>query len=575
MVTIDVSIEDIGRLMGIEETLSPTELDELIAYTISEVDSEPDGPDENGHTKISIDVKTSNRPDLWCAEGIARMVRGMRDHPGLPPLDAPPSGYSIEVDAGVHEIRPYIGAAVVRGLELDDFLIKQIIQLQDKVDFSFGRKRKRTSIGIYNINMLSSPIKYTLVDRDFTFQPLGFETKLTVDEIFEKHPKGQEYAAILEPYKQVPMLIDVNDRILSMPPIINSNDVGRVTEDTQDVLVEVTGTNYGATIQALAVVVQALRDRGGEVSSVEIKYPENYEIQEDTTPHSNPLEIVVDPKDINRYLGTNLSAKKMIELLKIRRNNAKMKGKKILVELPPWRRDVLHWVDVSEDIAMAYGYNNFTISKAKVVTAGAIAASTEDENLMRQLFTGMGLIEILNYTLTDRLTISDQVMRDEEWIEDQVIELSNPVSSSFNFIRPDLLPGALRFISRNTHNEYPQRIFETGEVVVKQNNAVITKTKASVVLAGYDETFETILSILDTLTRLRGIEYTLESVEHNYYLSGRSANIMFNGEIAGHLGEVHPQIINNLGVEVPISAMELDLSKIPGLNIKDIYTDKN
>ncbi|MCH8906856.1 MAG: hypothetical protein IH840_07185, partial [Candidatus Heimdallarchaeota archaeon] len=184
MVTIEVSIEDISQLMGLKTPLTPQELDANLVFAIAEVDSEPDVQDENGHTKIAIEIKTANRPDLWSAEGIARVFRGTVDSPGLPPLDVTPSSYEIDVSYELQEVRPYIGAAVVRNLHLSDFLIKQMIQIQDKVDFSFGRKRKKTSIGIYNINMLESPIIYTVVDRNFKFRPLQFDEEMTIDEIF-------------------------------------------------------------------------------------------------------------------------------------------------------------------------------------------------------------------------------------------------------------------------------------------------------------------------------------------------------------------------------------------------------
>ncbi|OLS22351.1 MAG: Phenylalanine--tRNA ligase beta subunit, partial [Candidatus Heimdallarchaeota archaeon LC_2] len=264
MVTIDVSMEDFSKLVGLDYTLNSEEMDDLLAFVISEVDSDPEGPDENGHTKINIEIKTSNRPDLWSAEGIARILRGRNGLTGVPDLSASPSGFEIDVDPELIKIRPYISASVVKGLKLDDFLIKQMIQIQDKLDFSYGRKRKRTSIGIYNISMLESPIKYTVVDRSFKFQPLQFEEKITVDEIFDQHPKGIEYRQILDPHKRVPMLYDKNELVLSMPPIINSNDVGRVTEETTDILIEVTGISYEATNVALSIVTQALRDRGGK-----------------------------------------------------------------------------------------------------------------------------------------------------------------------------------------------------------------------------------------------------------------------------------------------------------------------
>lgn len=562
--------------MGFKKPLTVDKLDELVSLGISEVDSEPEGPDENGHTKVAIDIKTSNRPDLWSAEGIARVVRGSFDQPGLPPLDAPKSGFEIVVDAGVYEIRPYIGAAIVRGLELNDFLIKQIIQLQDKVDFSFGRKRKRTSIGIYNINMIDSPIKYTTVDRKFKFQPLQFDEELTVDQIFEQHPKGIEFRHILDDHKDVPMLIGANGRVLSMPPIINSNDVGRVTEETTDVLVEVTGTKYDAVIEALAVVVQALRDRGGAVETVDIKYADNYDIQKDTTPHSKPIEFKVNIKAINDYLGTKISGKKMIKLLEARRNTAELIGKdELLVKLPPWRKDVLHWVDVSEDIAIAYGYNKFEPTDAKVVTSGKLSQSSEDENLLRQILSGLGLVEVLNYTLTNKDVLGSNIRRDDKWVKDNCVEISNPVSLNYNFVRTDLISGLIRFASLNKHNDYPQRMFETGECVQidSENSDVITEIHGSSLLIGINESFETIQSIVDTLFHLLKIEYILEPKESNYYLSGRSADILINNKSVGHIGEIHPEILESYGIELPTVGFELVLSLVPQLNCNSIHTN--
>ncbi|MHA2253586.1 MAG: phenylalanine--tRNA ligase subunit beta [Candidatus Kariarchaeaceae archaeon] len=574
MVNIDISIEDFTRLIGIDTPLSPQELDELVSFAIAEVDSEPDGPDENGHTKITIDIKTSNRPDLWGAEGISRVLRGMQGSHGLPELGTTPSGFEIIVNPELLNIRPYIGAAIVRGLKLDDFLIKQFIQIQDKVDFSFGRKRKKTSIGIYNINMLESPIHYTVVERSFKFQPLQFEEDLTVDEIFENHPKGIEFRHILDPYEKVPMLYDKNQLVLSMPPIINSNHVGRVTEDTTDVLVEVTGLTHEATNVALSVVVQAMRDRGGEIQSVQINYPKEYKIKSEITPSSTIDEIEIDPKLINKYLGTKFTKKRMVELLRIRTLDAKITDDTILVRYPPWRKEILHWVDISEEIAIAADYNMLGPTDVQVVTPGRLDPSTEDENMIREILTGLGLIETLNYTLTDQETLSENIGRSNDWVDSNCVEISNPVSRKRSIVRPELLPGLIRFAARNTHVEYPQRIFETGECCLTESNDVNTQTFASVLLAGKDETFETIQSTLETLTRLIGIKYELKANESHLYLSGRSAEIVLENEVVGHLGEISPKILENYGIEMPISAMEINLSMIPALKCRRMQTNE-
>ncbi|MHA2168456.1 MAG: phenylalanine--tRNA ligase subunit beta [Candidatus Kariarchaeaceae archaeon] len=574
MVSIDISIEDISRLLGRDKPLTPTELNELLAYAIAEVDSDPEGPDENGHTKITIDIKTSNRPDLWGVEGIVRVLRGMMDQPGLPPLDADPSGFEIDVNPELKEIRPYIGAAVVRNLNLDDFLIKQIIQLQDKVDFSFGRKRKRTSIGVYNVSMLKSPIEYTVVDRNFKFQPLQFDEKLTIDQIFEQHPKGIEYRHILDPFERVPMLYDVNKLVLSMPPVINSDDVGRVTEETSDVLVEVTGMTHEAVNVALLVIVQALRDRGGKVESVVINYPDNYDISSEISPPSEPGEIVVNPKDINKYLGTKFAKKKIIDLITTRRHNSSIDQEMIKVKYPPWRSDILHWVDISEEVAIAAGYNKFVPTDVQVTTPGKLDPSTEGENLVREVLIGLGIVETLNYVLIDKESITTNINREQIWIDTNCVEVANPVSRNRLIIRPELLPGLIRFTSRNTHVEYPQRIFETGECVIKVNDQISTHTNAAILLASKNETFETIQGCLDSLMRLLSLDYQLTALQSHYYLNGRSAVIICDGIEIGHLGELSPIILENYGIEMPVSALEIDLSKIPWLNCREIKTDE-
>ncbi|MCE7734896.1 MAG: phenylalanine--tRNA ligase subunit beta, partial [Candidatus Heimdallarchaeota archaeon] len=477
-----------------------------------------------------------------------------------------PSGFEIDVDADLMKIRPYISASIVRGLKLDDFMIKQMIQMQDKLDFSYGRKRKRTSIGIYNITMLETPIKYAVVDRRFKFQPLQFDEELTVDEIFEKHPKGIEFKQILDPHEKVPMLYDKNGLVLSMPPIINSNDVGRVTEETTDVLIEVTGISYEATNVALSIVTQALRDRGCKIESVQINYPSEYGIDNEITPHSKLHQTIIDPKDINVYLGTKFSKKKMVELIEMRRNNAYIKGDKIVVDAPPWRKDIIHWVDISEDIAIAADYNHLVPIDPQVVTVGKLHLSTNDENMIRQILVGIGLVEVLNYNLTDKDTLTTKINRDEKWISKNCVELVNPVSTLRSILRPDLLSGLIRFSSRNTHIEYPHKIFETGEICLKGKKDTITKIFCSVLLSGAEETFETILGVLDSLCRLTKLDYKLDALDHHYYISGRSASVKIDGINIGHIGEIHPQILNNYGVEVPMVAFEIDLSLISKFN---------
>lgn len=272
MVSYKISYADVLASLKLDSDTSIDELDHLFSFAKCEIEDHDLSDDV-----IKVDCKTSNRPDVWSVEGLVREVKGILGlENSLADISAEPSGYSIEVDSNISKVRPFIAASVVRGLKFDDFLIKQLMQLQEKIDLSYGRRRKRSSIGVYNINMVESPIYYGLTPRTDTFVPLGFAEEMDLDTILKEHEKGKEYAFTLPTKGPLPILRGANGVVLSLPPVINSNDVGRVTEETTDVLIEVTGTNWEVVQVVTAIVTQALRDRGGEVSTVEITYPEDY-----------------------------------------------------------------------------------------------------------------------------------------------------------------------------------------------------------------------------------------------------------------------------------------------------------
>ncbi|MHA1976260.1 MAG: phenylalanine--tRNA ligase subunit beta [Candidatus Hodarchaeales archaeon] len=569
MVSYKISYDDVVSLLNLPHGTTIEELDDLFSYAKCEIE-EHDLDDD----LIKVDCKTSNRPDCWGVEGLTREVKGITGaKSGLPDISAEPSGYVIKVDPRLKSVRPYIGAAIIRGLAFSDFLIKQLIQLQEKVDFSYGRKRKRSSIGIYNIQMLESPIKYDLTPRSTTFVPLGYEKGLTLDEILSQHEKGIEYKDILPRKGDLPILRDHRGVVLSMPPIINSNDVGRVTEETTDVLVEVTGTNLEVVNAVTTIITQALRDRGGEIFSVEILYPPNYldtpEVQ--ITPSTEPMEITVNPKDIENYLNLDLKPVDMIKLLQKRRLNVVKKKKSLLVKYPPYRVDLMHWVDIAEEIAIAYGYMNIDPTKWKVITSGKLSKRTISENHVREILSGCALQEVLSFTLTAPEKLANNMGRDPKDLKNNV-QINNPVSLTYSILRSRLLPNLLDFLSRNTHNEYPQYIFEVGEIVKKNKKDVFTSTNAAVVLTDTDISFENAHSILDTLAVQLGIEITLEESEDLEFLVGRTANIMYANKQIGIIGEVSPLILENWQIYMPTVAFEIDLSMIPTLDLPPLNT---
>ena len=570
MVAYKISYNDVISLLDLPLGTTVNELDDLFSYAKCEIE-EHDLEDEG---YIKVDCKTSNRPDLWGVEGLSREVNGITGlATGLPDLSAEPSGYIIEVDPKLKPIRPYIGAAIVRGLKFTDFLIKQLIQLQEKVDFSYGRRRRRSSIGIYNIEMITNPIQYELTSRSFSFVPLGYEKHFTLDEILTSHEKGIEFKDILPKKGDLPILRDAKGVVLSMPPIINSNDAGRVTEETSDILVEVTGTNLEVVTVVTTIITQALRDRGGTVYSVEIKYPENYLETNETivTPQTEPFEMEINPKDIEKYLNLSLKPEDMINLLRKRRFEAMKKKNAILIKYPPYRVDLLHWVDIAEEIAIAYGYMNIEPTDWKVITTGRLSPRTVSENQVREILSGCALQEVLTFTLIAPEKISE-LMGHDKTILNKCVQISNPVSTNYSVMRNRLIPGLLEFLSRNTHNEYPQFIFEVGEIVKNEKKKVHTIAKAAVVLSDTDVSFEHVHSRLYTLSKQLGITISLEPTQDTEFLEGRTAKILLDKKKIGMIGELSPAILEKWQIYMPTAAFEIDLSLIPTLNLPPLDT---
>ncbi|MHA1912610.1 MAG: phenylalanine--tRNA ligase subunit beta [Candidatus Kariarchaeaceae archaeon] len=572
MVSYKISYIDVLASLKLDSDTSIDELDHLFSFAKCEIEDHDLSDDV-----IKVDCKTSNRPDVWSVEGLTREVKGILGlENGLADVSAEPSGFTIKVDSNISKVRPFIAASVVKGLKFDDFLIKQIMQLQEKVDLSYGRRRKRSSIGIYNINMIESPIYYGLTPRTDTFVPLGYTEEMSLDSILKEHEKGKEYAFILPAKGPLPILKGANGVVLSLPPVINSNDVGRITEKTTDVLVEVTGTNWEVVQVVAAIVTQALRDRGGTVSTVEIVYPEDYETVSSLviTPKTTPYEMEILVGDIEGYLNLGLTAEEIIDLLRKRRFEASIidkKAGKILVQYPPYRVDILHWADIAEDIVIAYDYRKIEPTKWSVVTTGNLSPRTVSENHVRDILTGCALQEVLTFTLVNPEKLTTLMGKDEESIVD-LVQIANPVSINYSVLRNRVLPLLLDFLSHNTHFEYPQQLFEVGEVVVMEDGKLKNVTKAAVILSGTEVSFEQIHSILETLTTRTGLSYELEETVAVEFIEGRTAKILIAGKEVGMIGEISPAILANWQIHMPTAALEVDLSLFSTLDLSTMLT---
>ncbi len=552
MPTIEISYKDICNLIGKKIPLEKFR-EELILTVKGEID------DVKGDT-IKLDIKETNRPDVWSAEGVARQIRTFLHASGAKEEKLKDSGVKVIVEKSVEKIRPIIACAVVKRVKVNDDILKQLIQLQEKVAENFGRKRREASIGLYNFDKITFPVRYIGADPDkYAFVPLGFDHKASLREIVNEHPKGVDYGHLIAGAKVYPLLIDAKDVIASLPPVINAEHTGRVTQETRNLFVEVTGFDAQTVNTTLCVMVKALMDRGGQAESVTV--------QRNGKGIKTPwmgLETLSFEKDlVQKRLGVKLKDRELIILLRKAGYNAAIAGKKVKVAYPSYRQDILHPVDVVEDVIISYGYNKVDPLMVEMVTEGKVLEIQQMMRKCAEVMVGSGAQEVLSYTLTNREILERMGLNQKN-----IVEIENPASKNWSVFRTSILSSLVEFAGANTHHMYPQKVFEMGEVVIHDEKAE-TKTRNPTML-GYMEIsnesdYTRARQVLERLLNSLKVEYQLSDGEHSSCISGRVAAVRVKGKMIGYIGEVHPRVLQKFGIEMPVAAFEIDLSEL--LNI--------
>jgi len=549
MPTIEVSHKDLCDLIG--KKFAIEELGEAISYAKGEIDA-VDGD------LLKIDIKDTNRPDLWSTEGIAREIKGRYNPTGCPRYAVKESDVTVNVDRKNKSVRPYTVCAVVKNLKVTENVLSQMIQLQEKICGTFGRNRKEVALGVYDFDRIKPPIRFTTVKPDgIKFVPLDFKEELTPKEILERHPKGKEYGYLLAGLKEYPIFIDSRNEVLSIPPIINSDYSGKVTEDTKNVFIECSGFNFKFLIPALNVLVAALADRKAEIESVKVVYPDKVTVTPDLTPRKSWIDIDYT----NKILGLNLTGNEICKLLEQANYDAELIGKKIEVKYPAYRQDIMHQRDIMEDIIISYGYNRVEPVIPKLKTVGSADKMEIFSNKVAEIMVGLGFQEILSYTLTNKKNLFSKMNLKEE----KIVEIENPVSANWNVFRNWLLPSLMDLFSNNQHVDYPQRVFEIGDVVLiddKKETRTRDVRKLAVAIADSRVGYEEIASVLDAFLGKLAVSYKLKKSEHSSFIEGRVADILVKNRRIGFIGEIHPAVLENWKLEMPIAAFELAIEDL-------------
>ena len=510
------------------------------------------GLDIEGTDDESVRVEYNpNRPDYSTDVGIARALRGiLAIQTGLPKYRVSPGRVVVHADENLPKVRPFITCAVARKLRVDDETIRQLISMQEDLHNGLGRKRRKVSIGLHNLDAVSQPIYYEAVKPEFAFTPLGETRKMNLRDILTKTKTGQAYGHILSGTGAYPILRDSKETVLSFPPIINGVAT-KVDTSTKNLFIDVTSTDEEAGDDVLAILAATLTDTGANLESVTVRYPRERRV----TPEMSPRKMRLEKNRVSGLTGLELATHQIKTCLRKSRLDL-VDG---IVWIPRYRVDILHPADIAEEVAIGYGLDRIDPLYPPSSEPGALDAGMTAENKLGQLMTQSGFIETMNYELVDRVLLLKKFERSS----DSLIEVQDSRSIDHSVLRDSLIPSLMAILGRDIKEEYPQRIFEVGKVYQRTEGELLEHPYLSALTAHSSATFSEAKMYLEALiTSYIGAGIETKAAGHWSFAEGRSAKVFLNGIQLGFIGEVSPSAIASFGLEVPVSGFEIDLSKI-------------
>ena len=534
MASIDFRISTLERITGFRL--------EYLEKTLPELGFPVEFAEVEGEKRIAVEV-TPDRPDMLSVFGIKRLLEQHKDGQKMS-WKSEKSTYRCVVDPSVKGVRDYIGCMVAKNVDIDLEIFDDLIQFQEKLHTTLGRKRKKLAIGFHDLSKVKFPVAYRAYGlEEKSFVPLDTGTKMTLKQILSEHPKGMEYSGLVE---EKGVIVEDSEDVLAFPPIINSERT-RVSENTKGFFVDVTGNNLYYVQKTIDMIACALIEMGAEIHSVSIEYPDKDESFNSPLLSQQKFPIP-KPEQVKQIIGIEADKKSIKESLE--RMGYSVKGTEVSVA--PYRVDVLKDIDLLEDIAIVYGFNNIPKVLPELSTAGKLDESTDK---LHEAMIAMGFSEIMSWVLGNENKYSD-------YYSGEYAKMINSLTTDFSLVRPMLTPNMIEVFARNKTFDLPQRIYEIGQVTIKQNGKLITSEKICFGIMDNNIGINEIIGIMNGLAHALGIYYELEQEEIRGFIPGRSAAVKVNGKQIGFVGEVHPEVLGKFGIGFPIAICELDVKTL-------------
>lgn len=561
------SCQRCSNLMEITETENPPVVCDRCGADFREAPAELKPAGEKDVLRMEL---LAVRPDMFDPGGLARVLRNYFEESLETPRYAfTKSDYTVAVDPALAlptSHRPFIACAVVRGMNLDDDKVRVIMKLQENLHWALGRDRKRASIGVYDLDTLQGrKVHYTTVEpEELKFAPLGYAAaeSRTPKQILEEHPKGTAYARLLTSFERYPMLKDESGQVMSLIPIINSEQT-KVKHATKNFFIDVTGLEERIVNKALNTLVTSLLELEptAKLQTVEISH---FSGKTEATPNLTPQKMSFEAERAPRQIGVNLDRAGVVRCLQRMGHAVVDGGGELQIEIPAYRNDIMHPVDLVEDVAIAYGYHNIVPTLVPTLTVGGEQEGEKVSNMARSILTGLGYFEVLTLILSNETAQFDSLLRARR--DDHVV-LDNPISVEQTMIRVSLIPGLLDTLAANIDHELPQRIFEVGNVTLLDAQAETGARefrKLAVAAVGPRVDYSSIRATAQAI--LRELGATLDSPPSGdpLYIPGRGAEIVHaeTGKSLGTMGEVHPEVLEGYKLGYPVVVLEIDLKAL-------------
>ncbi|HDD26557.1 MAG TPA: phenylalanine--tRNA ligase subunit beta [Acidilobales archaeon] len=541
MPTFKVRVSRLMRLIGVR--LSLDELIDVLFKLKAEAEI------ENDYLVVEVGP---DRLDMMSSIKLAKAIRWFLG------IEKPSPNYVTESSDVVVEVkevpsRPYIVAAVVEGVVIDEDLLEELIQLQEKLHITYGRGRRKVAIGLHDLSKLPCrKIRYEEVNLSTKMIPLFVGKEMTVKEVLEVTEQGQKYGKISLRGNKHPAVIACND-IIALPPVINS-EITRLEVGSKGLFIDVTGTDWKAINDVLNILTTTLADEGGKVRAVRLTGVINAKV-----PNLKCQEISLSPNYVNEVLGTSLTINDVAKALMRLGHGVEIGSTDLIVKIPPYRLDILHPIDLVEDVAVGIGYDELGIEELSIGKPTELSRRGKLIKNLRELLVGHGFIEVHTFTLTD-----EEVLKLLGYERDSYVKLKNPVSMELNALKNTHLATLLLVLRKSQHAALPVKIFEIGNVVVKKEGPTGwgNELRLGMALMDSEVSFEELQAPLFSVMRLLGFEIKTKPSKHPALIDGRCAKVIINGKNAGYIGEVKPEVLTKLGIEYPVVVSEVSIDKL-------------